>query len=133
MLVGIAVQRALLVDNAFSVLVAELHLVYRISLAFFSSFAEIQRFELPAGDTGQRITHFEEKVNLLVRVRLEVGLQARLSLIYCIVHCHLCPSGIDPDKLPVELKLITESLSRLYGVVLCATLCICSNPSNQEA
>ena len=70
MLVGITAQGALLVDDTLSVLIAEFHLIYRVTFSFLCSLSEIQRNQILRSDAGQRVTHLEEEINLLVGVRL---------------------------------------------------------------
>ena len=132
MLVGVPPQRALLVHYTFSVLITEMYFVHRITFAFLSPFPKIQRNKIFRGDTGQCVAHLEEKVNFLVCIRLQVGLQAGHTFIFCFINRHLCPSRVNPDKFPVKFQLIRKCLSWLDCIIYCPALCAGCHSSCQK-
>ena len=132
MLVGITAQSTLLVDDTLSVLIAEFHLIYRVTFSFLCSLTEIQRNQILRSDAGQRVTHLEEEINLLVGVRLQVRFQTWTTVISRLVYRHLCPSGINPDEFPVKLQLIRECFSWLDCIIHCTTLCAGCHSSCQK-
>ena len=116
------VHAATLIDDTFVIEILEMYLVYRVTLSFFGSLTEVERLKALRGDAYQRVAHLEEAVDAMVCVRLQLCAEARTAFISGVFYRHLSPSGVNPDELPVELQLIVQSLSGLYGIVVGATL-----------
>ena len=116
------VHAATLIDDTFVIEIPEMYLVYRITLTFFGPLTEVERLKALRGDAYQRVAHLEEAVDAMVGVRLQLCTEARTTFIGGVFYRHLSPSGVNPDELPVELQLIVQSFSGLYGIVVGATL-----------
>ena len=108
----------MLTDMRFATWVSVDGFVYVVTLALEGGLAIVQWHEVGRNVARERIAHHEELVCALAATRDEVTAVGRAALIGGLLDVETGGAGLDPDELPVEIKLIVEAFASVKGSVL---------------
>ena len=98
-------------------------LVHIISLALASTFAMVERSQVHVTIADERVAHDKHAVEPLVATRDETGTECLLPPKGRLDRRHAGRSHLQPDELPVEVKVVGQELAFLESRVLNAALC----------
>ena len=104
---------AVLLDVALPVRIGVVDLIHGIALAFPRPFAIIKRRHVERVIAEQRVAEHEEVVGFLVATRDKAALIGRQATEVSLVDVEGCRAHFHPYKLPVEIEVLGQALTRL--------------------